>query len=216
MFDLTTLLTDRRRTAAAASLLVGAAALAGCSGGDDESPAATGPEVVTVSPDPDASGSPTGEPGTGTERGEQDPGPVDLTPDELEDVEDSADDYYDDRSDALEEPEDTPDADDHPRVTGAALEDLFNQVAEFRHNGWRLDGEPEIVRQRVVRRTSNPDGVVVRVCVDNSDVRVLDRNGDEVANSRPSSPRTLNILTMVRDGDDWIVSDQRLAARPDC
>ena len=211
-----------RNTLALICLLAVATVTVGCSRDTDEDPAATTPDVVTVSPDPTdgpkqprATDTPSNGPGEGND---PQPGPaVDLTPQEREDVEERTEDYYDDQTDILEDPgEDAPDPDDFPHVTGDALAALVNQVAEFQHSGWRLAGEPEVVWQRVVRATTDPEGVVVRACVDNSDVRVLDRNGDEVPNSRPSTTRTLNILTVVRVGDDWKVSDHALARRPDC
>lgn len=220
------------RTATALLVLaLGSSVLTGCSRGadEDDAPAGDGPDATstpaagTASPSPD-DGETGGEgpDGTDNEGGDGGPGtpvgrtPVDLTPDEVEDVEDGTDDYFDDHTEALERPKKDPKPKDHPHITGDALEDLFNQVAEFERNGWRMAGTPEIVRQRVVRRTSNPDGVVVRACVDNSDVRVVDRNGDEVPNSRASTPRTLNVLTLVPKGDSWVVTDQRLAPKPDC
>lgn len=215
MLDLT-----RRTTVPVLTLALAAAVLSGCS--RDNSDTSPDPDArpdssidSSPSPDPAAPDDESGETDSpdGNPRRSNLP---DMTPQEVKEVEESTEDFYDDQIDALADPKETPEPTDHPHITADALEDLVNQVAEFQDNGWKMVGEPEVVWQRVVRRSTSPSGVIVRACVDNSDVRVMDRNGDEVPNSRPSTPRTLNVLTVVRKDGRWVVADQRIAQNPDC
>lgn len=169
----------------------------------------TSPESPTGSPgSADGPSTPGGSDGTaGT------PAPV---PDEVvADTEDGVEDYVADVGDVMKKPSSDEDL-DLDAVTGAALEELRNRVVEYETSGWRVVGEPTVVRHRVVRYRKDPESAVVRACLDNSDVRVVDSEGRTVPGSRPAKPRSLNILTLVKTGDGWAVSEQRLAARPDC
>lgn len=104
-----------------------------------------------------------------------------------------------------------------PGVTGPALEELRNRIAEYDASGWRVLGEPIVVSQRVVQLLDDPEQAVVDACIDNSPVRVVDSDGKRVPNSKPAEPRTRNIITLVKSKKgNWIVADQRPAANPDC
>lgn len=123
--------------------------------------------------------------------------------------------YLDEADDALRSPDPEKPQTRYDNVTGAALETLLNTVAEYDKNGWRVVGKPKVVSQEVIEESKKT--LVVRACLDNSRVKVVDAEGAEVPNSRPANPRTLNILTLAKDkAGEWVVSDQRPAADPDC
>ncbi|QCX26648.1 hypothetical protein [Nocardioides jishulii] len=183
----------------------------GCS--DSPRPATDGPGTTT-SAAVDGSPAPPSEPAApGTSVS-----PADLPDVTLAAVEKGSDTFFDTFGKVLGQPDgtDVESTAPLPGVTGAALEEMLNTAAEYQVNGWRIDGRPVVVRQDVVSATRDPDQVVVRACVDNSSVRVLDANGGEVPNSRPPRPRTRNILTLVREGDSWAVDAYRPAVRPNC
>lgn len=184
----------------------------GCSGSG--SPEADDGHDGTTSPTPGSSASPRSEPPAPGDSVDPDSLPAST----LTAVEEGSDDYFATFGDVLGDPDATEveSTEALPGVSGAALEEMLNTATEYQVNGWRIAGRPVVVRQRVVSATQDPDQVVVRACIDNSAVRVLDARGDEVPNSRPPRPRTRNILTLVRDGDSWVVDGQRPAVRPNC
>lgn len=207
---------DGRRWAACVAAAVVALTAAGCSSDKDDAPSASSGPSVEASPSDDPTTTATPSPG---EPGSTDPGP-DATPVEVPEevaaeTEDGVEEYVADVGDVLADPS-TEEEIDPAAVTGAALEALRNQVAEYEASGWRVVGEPRVVRHRVVRYYDDPEVAVVRACLDNSDVRVVDRAGKPVPGSRPASPRTLNVFTLVRVDDQWAVGEHRLATRPDC
>lgn len=206
----------RRWTVLAAA---GALLATGCSSSADDSPeprtAGTG---ATPTPDARVSDEPsTDEPGPRAT-------PVSPPPEVVTATGDAVDDYADAVGDVLADPPPGDDSGDSDvalvvldAVTGAALEELRNQAAEYEASGWRVVGRPRVVRHRVAAYYTDPERAVVRACLDNSKVRVVDADGRTVPGSRPVHPRTLNVLTVVKDADgDWVVTAQRPAARPNC
>lgn len=217
-----TIFVDGRRAVALATVAL--LAVGGCSKDADREVDAGERESTSSA---EATGSPGSTDGSGGNADESpapdgESGPTEKTgtpaavPDEVvAETEDGVEDYVEDVGDAMEQPSADEDL-DLDAVTGAALEELRNRVAEYETSGWRVVGQPRVVRHRVVRYRKDPESAVVRACLDNSDVRVVDSEGRTVPGSRPAEPRSLNILTLVRTGDGWAVSEQRLAARPDC
>ncbi|MFC6695020.1 hypothetical protein [Nocardioides daphniae] len=184
-------------------------ALTGCSGSDEEAADDPAPKAsASATPSPTAAPTATGS--------KVDPGTLPAAT--VKAVGEGSTDYYEALTDALGDPSraDTDDPEEFEGITGAALAELVNTLTEYEENGWRVEGEATVVDQEVVRATKDPDTVVVRACVDNSAIRIVDRNGDEVPNSRSPKPRTRNVLTLVRDGDSWVVAAQRPATRPNC
>lgn len=142
---------------------------------------------------------------------------VRLDPSERKQVEQGVDDFVRGHHDALSEPRDWAGNDDvHvPGVAGSALSDLLVTSEEYARNGWRVVGEPRVVAQQVVRRVDDVGGVVVRVCIDNSDVHVEEEDGTTVPHSSGRG-RTLNVVTVSELDGEWVVTSQRVARRPDC
>lgn len=203
-------LTTARLTTGALALVL---TLAACSSdADDQLSPGSSPGSAAGSPTAEARPAP-GEPGSTTPGPDATPVPV---PDEVAArAEDGVTDYVSDVGDALADPT-TEDELTLDAVTGAALEELRNRVAEYQTSGWRVVGAPKVVRHRVVRYYDDPPIAVVRACIDNSRVRVVDADGAVVPGSRPAKARTLNILTLVEVDGSWAVGEQRLATKPDC
>lgn len=207
---------------AAASALV----LAGCSSSDDEpnadSPSSSAGQSPTESPSqsPDDSRDPS-DPGRALAEFDEENSPT-LAPRDVPDgvakaAEKATTDFLDRVGEELEEPNAKKQLKTVPGVTGPALDELRNRVAEYDSSGWRVLGEPVIVSQRVVQLLEDPEQAVVDACIDNSAVRVVDPDGKRVPNSKPAEPRTRNIITLVKTKKGaWIVADQRPAAKPDC
>lgn len=141
--------------------------------------------------------------------------PVEAPAEVVEETGDAVEDYVVDTGAVLEEPT-TEEELTLETVTGAALEELRNRVAEYEASGWYVSGEPVVVRHRVVEYYEDPALAVVRACIDNSKVRVVDADGQTIPGSRPARPRTLNVLRLVQVSGDWVVAEQRPATRPDC
>ena len=187
--------------------------LGACSSGsraDDPSDEPDARDTESSQTDPSSSPDPAS-PSASVEPGPSVPVPSAVRSEAAE----AADDYLDTVGDVLEEP-DPSSEETLPAVTGAALETLRNQIAEYDASGWKIVGEPVIVRQRVVTYSDDPPVAVVRACIDNSDVRVVDSTGKTVPGSTPVSPRTLNLFTLVKEKGAWAIAESRPAARPDC
>ena len=185
-----------------------APALVACSGSGDDEPRADGSTT-------DPSSAPT------TPVAGREPADVDETAPEItvpravgRQVRQGTDAYLDEADDALRSPDPDQPPTAYDKVTGPALEALLNTVAEYDQNGWRVVGRPRVVAEEVIRH--DKDTVVVRACLDNSKVKVLDSEDEVVPNSRPKVKKTLNVLTLTHAKGEWVVSDQRPAAKPDC
>ena len=215
----------------AAAVLVPALLLTSCSDSDDSTPRASDPDpapaatgTTTPAPEDDVAA-----PGKGKPLGKD---LVSLPASERAQVTEGARTYFVGVTKTLSTPSPTPKRDRKPApkagddptdparateptgVTGAALAELRNTAAEYEDNGWQVRGTPKVLDEQVVRRVGG-SSLVVRACVDNSSVRVVDAAGKRVPNSSPA-PRTLNVLTLVRKDDAWVVTEQRPALNPDC
>lgn len=93
-------------------------------------------------------------------------------------------------------------------ATGALLGELEAVRAEYNNEGWSQIGAPEIVGLRVVQppTTADPNDAVVEVCLDNSAVRIVDKNGVDVR--EPGSlQRVLNLYVLTFVDGRWVASD---------
>lgn len=96
-------------------------------------------------------------------------------------------------------------------VIDDALTDLQAQAEEYEQNGWRVRGRPTVVSQKIISRDG--DKVVVEACVDDSKVRIMAKDGTKV---RRSGGRALNVISLQKSGNRWVVSKMELADDPDC
>ena len=102
-------------------------------------------------------------------------------------------------------------------ATGAVLSEIEATRAEFDAMGWSLVGAPSIVSLEIVATPDQdtPDEIVVEVCLDSADVRVLDENGDDV---RPASgdTRSLNIYVLRSVEGHWLPAMHTFPDDPTC
>jgi hypothetical protein len=102
-------------------------------------------------------------------------------------------------------------------VTGAMAREVLATAAEFEAMRWTQSGTPEIIDVRVVRAPTPeaPLDAVVEVCLDNSNVQILDESGRNV---RPADTpqRSLNIFVLRLVDGSWLVAERTFPADPDC
>lgn len=102
-------------------------------------------------------------------------------------------------------------------VTGSMLDELEAIRAEYENEGWTQLGAPEIVSLRVVEAPTAdaPDDAIVEVCLDNSGVRIVDEDGNDVR--EPGSlTRVLNIYVLRFIDGQWVVADHTFPDDTDC
>ncbi|WP_394282272.1 hypothetical protein [Corynebacterium sp.] len=99
-------------------------------------------------------------------------------------------------------------------LSGQALEDFENQQIELENEGLRMEGDVTIVDERQVDSPA-PGTVIKEVCVDNSAVRTLDENGDDVT-SPNAQARSRMLLTFTAAGDSWTLSELSFPDDPNC
>lgn len=203
-----------RWTAASAScLLLGAGLLTACSedGGSGS--------VAEPSSRPTASAAPQ-DPGDGASAATTTPAedltPIEVAPQVRRQARNGVADYVTSVSDALADPEAVDGAALSTDPQGTAHAQMLSLANEYAENGWRVEGRPRVVDVEVVDRTADPATLKVAVCIDNSTVTVLDSNGDPAGLPGNRTDRSLNLLTLVPDGDDWVVREQTFPDDPSC
>lgn len=102
-------------------------------------------------------------------------------------------------------------------ATGAVLDELEATRAEFDAMEWTQTGTPSIVDLRIVSPPSDesPTDAVVEVCLDNSDVRILDSSGADVR-TEGTPTRSLNIYTLRWTESRWLVAEHTFPDDPNC
>jgi hypothetical protein len=103
-----------------------------------------------------------------------------------------------------------------PGVVGAALVALDNQALELAQANEHLEGSPKVVSSVVTSRTTNPPAMTVSVCLDNADVRVVNKQGKKLPRDPNVPTRTRNILHLVQRNGTWVVADQSFPDNPNC
>lgn len=101
-------------------------------------------------------------------------------------------------------------------TTGSALDQYVATATEYALSGWRTEGTPTVVGEPRLAE-SEYDGKkakVLEVCLDSSQVKVVDENGNAVG----SSPftRSLNIFTLVEDQGKWKIASHDFPNNADC
>lgn len=115
--------------------------------------------------------------------------------------------------DPTKEPDDT----DLEQVAGGAyLAAVRAAAAEYTDLGWRQTGTPRVDSLEIVEEdlTGTPPTVVAEVCIDSSEVDVLDEGGSLRGAGTPD--RSLNLLTFELTDGTWRVVTQSFPADPDC
>lgn len=199
----------------ATPLVVGvvvAAVLSGCSDRTSGAPPGAAPGTGDSSPSTrstnDGAGAnpPTGQPST----------PLEVDPRVRRSAQESVREFLASTSRTLAEPESMSRNGLALTKQGSARAQLMNLAREYAEYGWSVRGRPRLVGLRVVARTSTPRTLTVAVCMDSSEVSVLDSNGDPAGPRANKTARSLNILTLVRAHGRWLVSDQTFPDDPSC
>lgn len=136
--------------------------------------------------------------------------PSDVTDDQPAD--ELAEPLVDIRSDALSSPED---ADQDMLVTvseGLARDALESTVAEYRERGWTQIGRPTVVSTKVTAADpdADPPSAELDVCLDYSNVDVVDTAGTSVVDARAQT-RVLNVFEMEYQDGRWVLVNQTFA-----
>lgn len=102
-------------------------------------------------------------------------------------------------------------------ATGAILAEIGADTDELKANGWTRVGTAKVdgVRVLELNEAATPKTATVEACVDSTDVRLLDMAGEAIGVPN-ATPRSLNIYSLVSDGDTWRVTARTFAANPAC
>lgn len=100
-------------------------------------------------------------------------------------------------------------------LTGSALRSLLTLRTEYASKHYRVVGKSKVVSDKVIRYRQKPTLLVVAVCLDNSSVRVVDRDGNRVLTSN-GPERVWNLLRIVRKSGKLVVTEASIPSRPDC
>lgn len=102
-------------------------------------------------------------------------------------------------------------------ATGTVLSSLEAMAVEFEHNGWSQEGSAVVASWEIVdeEMDADPPTMTIEVCVDSSDVRIVDDAGQQLRT--PDAPqRSLNIYTAVKEAGQWRLSGHTFPDDPDC
>ncbi|GAA1746173.1 hypothetical protein GCM10009767_00940 [Kocuria aegyptia] len=103
-------------------------------------------------------------------------------------------------------------------AAGAALQEVLASLAEFEHQGWEQRGAPVVVGDPVSAPLPTDEGEAVRVtvCLDSSEVTVVDRDG-VVVSGKQKDRRALHNYDLFRQpGESWQVVQHGFPDDPTC
>ncbi|MFF0903691.1 UNVERIFIED_CONTAM: hypothetical protein RF653_08440 [Kocuria sp. CPCC 205316] len=103
-------------------------------------------------------------------------------------------------------------------ATGAALQEVIASLAEFEHQGWEQRGTPVVVGDPVSAPLPTDDGEAVRVtvCLDASEVTVVDREGVVVSGKQKDRKALHNYDLFRQPGQSWQVVQHGFPDDPTC
>lgn len=100
-------------------------------------------------------------------------------------------------------------------LDGAALEEAEALRVEYNNSGLRQEGQPEVLSAREVE--NDGETKVMEVCVDNSNVRTLDENGNQVNPELSGEEARAKMLLTFTDVDGtWKLSNTSFPNDPSC
>ncbi|MFI7579586.1 hypothetical protein [Kocuria kalidii] len=103
-------------------------------------------------------------------------------------------------------------------ASGAALQEVVASLTEFEHQGWEQRGVPVVVGRPVLAPlpAEGGDAARVTVCLDSSQVTVVDRDG-EVVRGPQKDRRALHNYDLFREpGQSWQVVQHGFPNDPTC
>lgn len=203
--------THTRLRLTVATAVIGGLLLAGCSDDTEPPEARTKAEGSGSTPSASAAPSPSATPLH--ERVSRTSAAIEVPAPVRKAVRQGTDGYLDATTAVLGNPEQGV-ASVKEHVRGKALASLLALRAEYADKEYTVRGKPRILSQRIVERDQDPPRMVVLACVDDSSVRVLDAQGEELDTG--ASDPSLNIVTLTRVGQRWVVSDVTFPNEPEC
>lgn len=106
-------------------------------------------------------------------------------------------------------------ADASQALTGAALEEFENQRQEWEANGWYQENAATVDDVAILSTAPDGSSLTAQMCVDSSDLRVMDETGAEVRSSE-APQRSAMVFTFVLVEGRWLLSEQAFAEDPEC
>lgn len=100
----------------------------------------------------------------------------------------------------------------------AALVDINSQTTEFVREGLHQVGSVKVKSAKVLKvreKKGRPVTAVVRVCLDRSDVKVLDADGKDMSNPE-AAPRVRQLWTMESTESGWKLVDRTFDNKLTC
>ncbi|MEX5306128.1 hypothetical protein RF644_10280 [Kocuria sp. CPCC 205258] len=103
-------------------------------------------------------------------------------------------------------------------AAGAALQEILASLAEFEHQGWEQRGAPVVVGEPVSAPLPTDEGEAVRVtvCLDTSEVTVVDRDGKVVRGKQKDRKSLHNYDLFRQPGESWQVVQHGFPDDPNC
>ncbi|WP_237236557.1 hypothetical protein [Rothia nasimurium] len=101
-------------------------------------------------------------------------------------------------------------------ATGTALDQYLATATEYAQSGWHVEGTSAVVgTPRIADGEYNGQAAkIMEVCLDSSQVKVLDSNGNAMNSSQFT--RSLNIFTLVEDNGAWKIASHDFPNNADC
>lgn len=102
-------------------------------------------------------------------------------------------------------------------ATGTVLGELEATATEFGVNGWRQEGVAIVVSIDVVATDlqADPPSFEVEVCLDSSEVRILDADGNSLIDPE-AARRSVNVYGIENSDGVWRLARHNFAEDPDC
>lgn len=103
-------------------------------------------------------------------------------------------------------------------AAGDALQEIVASLAEFEHQGWEQRGTPVVVGDPVSAPLPTDEGEAVRVtvCLDSSEVTVVDRDGVVVSGKQKDRRALHNYDLFRQSGESWQVVQHGFPDDPTC
>lgn len=101
-------------------------------------------------------------------------------------------------------------------AVGGALDQYLATAMEYAQAGWRVEGSSKVVGSPKLAEGDyqGQAAKILEVCLDSSDVKVLDQAGNTVSSDQ--HPRSLNIFTLVEEGGSWKIASHDFPNDADC
>ena len=102
------------------------------------------------------------------------------------------------------------------KASDSALDQYLATATEYALSGWKVEGSSTVVGTPRLADGQYKDKAakILEVCLDSSNVKILDENGNQVPTSGPT--RSLNIFTLVEDQGTWKIAAHDFPNDADC